>query len=211
MRWIGRKPRVRRQRGTGRFGTTAAILAAVMVLSTIWLAERALREEVPVARVIVLHAFSGLDDTLNDGLIPAFKEEWKARTGESLFFVTEYAGSRVIADRVRGGADVYVAILASELDARRLVPDVAVPEAWTNLPHRGVLARTPVVLHVHEGNPHGVRGFEALRSRGETEPGEDLKVLRTDPRRSGLGTWALLATYGAALRETRDRDAALGR
>ena len=97
MRWIGRKPRVRRQRGTGRFGTTAAILAVVMVLSTIWLAERALREEVPVARVIVLHAFSGLDDTLNDGLIPAFKEEWKARTGESLFFVTEYAGSRVIA------------------------------------------------------------------------------------------------------------------
>ena len=191
-------------RGAGWRRPLLVGLGVATVLAAGFVAARVTTRTGSGARVIVLHAYSALDEVLSGAVLPAFADAWTARTGERLHFATTYEGSGALCDRILRGEVAEVAILASAMDAARLAPSVVPPASWEALPHRGVLARTPVVLVVREGNPAGIHDFADLAA-------QDLAVIRPDPRTSGLGAWSILAVYGAGRRASLSHKEALAR
>ena len=178
-------------------------LACVVLLVLVWALTGGDDDKAPPGQVITLYAYTGLDEVLSDGLIATFQGRWEEQTGERLTIDRKFGGSRGLVSEILGGAKVQVAILSSEMDANLLVPDVVRTEPWQTLPHGGVLARSPLVLHVREGNPKGVKDFESLVS-------SDAIVIRPTPQTSGLGAYALLAAYGEMWSQTGSSEEALG-
>ncbi|MGQ0550121.1 MAG: substrate-binding domain-containing protein, partial [Armatimonadota bacterium] len=123
--------------------------------------------------------------------------------GERVEFISSFASSGTITNQLIMGVPAQVGILSLELDALRLVDKrVLSGPTWRTLPHKGILNRTPFIIMVRPGNPRQIRDFETLAAT----PG--VGVVHPDPLTSGGAQWALLAEYGAALRRTKDREAA---
>lgn len=149
-------------------------------------------------RTVVVYGFSILGEVMNGGIFPAFEEEWLAQTGEDVEFISSFAGSGTITNQIILGVPAEVAILSLELDALRLVDEGRlVGETWRDLPHQGVLNRTPFIILVRPGNPRAITDFADL-----TEPG--VEIVHPDPLTSGGAQWAILAEYGSALIESGD-------
>lgn len=152
---------------------------------------------------ITVFAYSGLDSLLDDGLLKGFAAKYEQESGDRVAIRRQFAGSRELVQALLDGAPAQIAILASEIDALDLVPDLVRPEAWRTLPMHGVLARSPLVFLVRDANPLGVADFESLvRS--------DAKLVRPMPRTSGLGTYTLLAAYAEGLQTGASREVAFG-
>lgn len=153
-------------------------------------------------RTIVLYGFSILGEVMNEGIFPAFQAEWTARTGEQLELISAYSSSGTITNQIILGVPAQVAIFSLELDALRLVENRIVPgPTWHDLPHNGVVNRTPFIILTRPGNPRGITDFADL-----VQPG--VGVVHPDPLTSGGAQWAILAEYGAAIRQTGDEQAA---
>lgn len=153
------------------------------------------------AHTLVVYGFSILGEVMTEGIFPAFEAEWLARTGEPVRVIGAFAGSGIITSQITMGAPAEVAVLALELDALRLSSRGVVPEyAWRSLPHGGVVNRTPFVILVRPGNPKGIRDLDDLASPG-------VGVVHPDPLTSGGATWALVAEYGAGLRQGGTEEA----
>ncbi len=149
-------------------------------------------------RTIVFYGFSILRDVMQDEIFPTFQKQWQERSGEKLELVSSFAGSGTITNQIIMGVPAELALLSLELDAMRLADQGVVPRGgWRSLPHHGVVNRTPFIILVRRGNPHGIRGFEDLARPG-------VKVVHPDPFTSGGANWALLAEYGAGAREYPD-------
>ncbi|MBM4465664.1 MAG: hypothetical protein FJ014_08970 [Chloroflexi bacterium] len=143
----------------------------------------------PKVRTVVLYGFSIIGEMMNDAVFPAFQAEWEARTGEHVEFISAFSGSGTITNQMILGVPAEVAILSLELDALRLVDAGVLPApTWRDLPHGGVLNRTPFIILVRPGNPQGIQDFADL-----TRPG--VGVVHPDPLTSGGAQWALLAEY----------------
>ncbi len=181
---------------------TPGVVAGVVLLAagvTVWLGpRRGGFEPAKPARVVVLYCFSALDDVMQDRLLPAFREQWERERGETVEFVATFAGSAEITDRILARYPAEVAVVSSELDAHRLP---APWRSWRELPHGGVLARTPLVVVVRKDNPRAIRGFADLA-------GEGVAVLHGDPATSGAAELAILAEYVSVLRRGGDREQA---
>lgn len=146
-------------------------------------------------RTIVFYGFSILGDVMTQAIFPAFQETWQAQTGETVEFISAFAGSGTITNQLIMGVPADVALLSLELDAQRLnEAGIAPPQSWQDLPHRGVVNRTPFVILVRPGNPKNIHDFADL-----TRPG--IGVVHPDPLTSGAANWALVAEYGAAVRQ----------
>lgn len=153
-------------------------------------------------RTLVLYGFSILGEVMNEGVFPAFQAEWQRRAGEKVEFISSFASSGTVTNQMIMGVPAQVGILSLELDALRLVSRRVLREpTWRTLPHKGVLNRTPFVIIVRPGNPRQIMDFETLATPG-------VGVVHPDPLTSGGAQWALLAEYGAALRRTKDKQAA---
>lgn len=177
----------------GPFLVILAFAAAILI---------GLRFQDTAAPTVTLYAFSSFEDALEDEILPAFRRSWEEQSGEPVHFITSYAGSGTITDRIVREFPAEVAILSSEVDARRLLGSgVLNGPTWKQLPHEGVLARSPIVLMVRPGNPKQIRDLADLAR-------DDVEVLRADPRTSGAGEWSILAVYGAALLRTGDAELA---
>jgi sulfate transport system substrate-binding protein len=108
--------------------------------------------------------------------------------------VSAFAGSGTVRNQLAMGVPADVALLSLELDALELAEaGVLRPGSWKELPHGGVVNRSPIVILVREGNPLGIRGFADLARPG-------VSVVHPDPLTSGAANWALLAEYGAGTR-----------
>jgi sulfate transport system substrate-binding protein len=174
-----------------------AILVALFLAFMVWQGGRMRREGGP--RTVTIYCFSAMEEAMTEGILPAFQEFWSGKTGERVEFITTFAGSGTIIDRIIRRFPAEVAVLSSEIDAYRLVRTGVLPgPVWTSLPRRGVFARSPMVIRVREGNPKGIAGFEDLVRN-------DIAVLHADPANSGAGEWALLTVYGSSALETGDR------
>jgi ABC-type sulfate transport system substrate-binding protein len=184
-------------RGARRFAVGAAV-GAIIVLVVAWMVSTEQWSASEKPRVVVLYGFSTLEGAVRDGIVPAFRELWLERHGEHIEFVTTFAASGEIIDRLIARYPAEVAIVPSELDAHRL----PVPwRSWRQLRHSGIIARTPVVIVVRQGNPRGIREWSDLAREG-------IEVVHPDPATSGLGLLALLAECGPPLvenDETRTR------
>jgi sulfate/thiosulfate transport system substrate-binding protein len=159
-------------------------------------------------RTIMVYGFSILGEMMNDEVFPAFQERWERQTGERIEFISSFAASGTVTNQIILGVPAEVAILSLELDALRLVErGVLERPSWRELPHSGVLNRTPFIILVRQGNPRQITGFASL-----AEPG--IGVVHPDPLTSGGAQWAILAEYGSALRmtgsETQAHDQLLG-
>jgi sulfate/thiosulfate transport system substrate-binding protein len=142
-------------------------------------------------RTIIVYGFSILGEMMNEAVFPAFSTEWEARTGDPVDFIAAFAGSGTITNQAILGVPAEVIILSLELDAWRLVENGVLPgPTWLDLPHKGVLNRTPFIILVRPGNPKAISGFADL-----TKPG--IGVVHPDPLTSGGAQWALLAEYGS--------------
>jgi len=152
----------------------------------------------PRRRTIVVYGFSILGEVMNEGIFPAFRDEWAAKTGEDVEFISSFSGSGTITNQIVFGVPAEVAILSLELDALRLVREEVVPApVWRSLPNGGILNRTPFIILVRPGNPKGIRGFDDLGREG-------IGVVHPDPLTSGGAQWAILAEYGSAIFEHED-------
>ena len=154
------------------------------------------------ARTVVVYGFSILGEVMNEGIFPAFQAEWEAKTGERVEFISAFAGSGTITNQIIMGVPAEIAILSLELDANRLVAEGTLPgPTWRELPYGGVVNRTPFIIQVRPSNPLSITDFADL-----TQP--DVGIVHPDPLTSGGAQWAILAEYGAALRQSGDQTAA---
>ncbi|MFC5401571.1 sulfate ABC transporter substrate-binding protein [Cohnella soli] len=153
---------------------------------------------------LVIGAYSVAKDALQE-IMPAFKAEWKKRTGQTVAFQESYEASGTQARAIIGGFEADVTMLALEGDMRKLVKAGLVDKGWTNNAYMGMVTQSIVVLGTRAGNPLGIRDFEDL-----TKPG--VKVLYPNPKTSGGAQWDINAIYGAGLkkseRETGAKDPA---
>lgn len=162
-------------------------LALVIFTAWPWLVPSA---AAPV-RTLVVYGFSILGEALEGGIFPAFQREWRSKTGQQVEFVSSFAGSGTITNQVILGVPAEVAILSLELDAFRLEDaGVLAGPTWQDLPHGGVLNRTPFIILVRPGNPLGVTDFADLAR-------QEVGIVHPDPLTSGGAQWAILAEYGS--------------
>ena len=149
----------------------------------------------PPPQTIVFYGFSILGEVMNQGIFPAFQKEWQARTGQRVEFVSSFAGSGTVRNQLIMGVPAQLALLSLELDAQELArAQVIAPWSWRELPAQGVVNRTPFVILVREGNPLGIQDFSDLARPG-------VRVVHPDPLTSGGANWAIVAEYGAGVRE----------
>ena len=179
--------------GPGSLGRTrsafAALLCAGLLLWALWPA--LFRRSSAAPRTIVFYGFSILGEAMNDGIFPAFRSRWKDTTGETVEFAASFAGSGTITNQVLLGVPADLALVALDLDARRIAAGGRTrEESWRELPHGGVVNRTPFVILVRTGNPKGIHGFEDLARPG-------VRIVHPDPLTSGGALWAIVAEYGA--------------
>jgi sulfate/thiosulfate transport system substrate-binding protein len=145
-------------------------------------------------RTIIFYGFSILGDVMNGAIFPAFEKEWEQKTGQKLEIISSFAASGTVTNQLILGVPAEIALLSLELDAQRLATSGLVPaDGWRQLPHSGVLNRTPFIIVVREGNPKGIAGFSDLGNPG-------VQVVHPDPLTSGGANWAIVAEYGAGSR-----------
>jgi sulfate transport system substrate-binding protein len=132
---------------------------------------------------------------MSKAIFPAFQQEWQQRTGQRVEFVSSFAGSGTVRNQLIMGVPAHLALLSLELDAQQLADAHLIPkDSWREFPYHGVLNRTPFVILVRPGNPQSIRDFSDL-----TRPG--VKVVHPDPLTSGGANWAIMAEYGAGMRQ----------
>jgi sulfate transport system substrate-binding protein len=145
-------------------------------------------------RTIVFYGFSILEDTINRGIFPAFRENWLSEGGAPVELISSFAGSGTVTNQVILGVPAELVLLSLESDADRLAKaGVVADRSWRALPHAGVVNRTPFVILVRPGNPKGIRDFADLARPG-------VRVVHPDPMTSGGAAWAIVAEYGAGAR-----------
>jgi sulfate transport system substrate-binding protein len=145
---------------------------------------------------IVFYGFSILGEAMNAGIFPAFQAKWQGEGHGPVTFTSSFAGSGTITNQIILGAPAQLALLSLESDADRLADAKVVPDgSWKQLPHAGVVNRTPFVIFVRPKNPLGIRDFADLTRKG-------VRIVHPDPLTSGGANWAIVAEYGAGLRES---------
>ena len=133
---------------------------------------------------------------MRDAILPAFRKRWQRDHNEKVEFVTTYAGSGEITKRIIKKYPAQIAIVTSELDAYELPTPW---RSWTKLPREGILASTPMVIVVREGNPKQIGDFDDLARPG-------IQIVTGDPVTSGGANLAILAEYESARRQTGRPD-----
>ncbi|UCD39210.1 MAG: substrate-binding domain-containing protein [Fidelibacterota bacterium] len=177
------------------------LIGAAVLGLIIWLGRGVVRPSQP--QTILLYCFTGMQEVMERGIFPAFRDYWEDQNGVEMEFIPTFAGSGSIVDKVIARVPADVVILASEMDGHRLATKaLTTVAAWKQLPNMGICCRTALVILARDSDYVDIRGFEDL-----SEPGLD--VILSHPRTSGIGEWSLLAIYGSALGRGYDHSGAL--
>lgn len=174
--------------GTGRFWAVGALM--LLGLSTaLWAAAPGRDRNVDT---LTIGAYSVIREALQEGVLPAFRQHWKERTGRDVRFEESYSASGAQARAIASGFDADVALLSLEGDVDLLVKAGVVAKTWNQNPQKGMISRSLVVIGVRDGNPHAIADWSDL-----TKP--EVSVLYPDPKTSGGARWNINAIYGAGL------------
>jgi sulfate transport system substrate-binding protein len=139
---------------------------------------------------LVLYGTSLLDGSFTGGVFPAFHDSWKAGSGKEVEFIGRFGSLGKILGEIDRGAPADLVVLSADwsvMESRGLALD------HEGLPHGGVIGRTPIILVVRPGNPHGIQDFA-----GMARPG--VKIIQPDTSTSGSAYWAVFAEFGAGFR-----------
>jgi sulfate/thiosulfate-binding protein len=144
-------------------------------------------------RTLTLAAYSSVQDVYALAILPAFRAQWRARTGEDVRFVDSYKASGAQSRAILAGFEADIAALALEPDLDILASEGLLHHDWKSAPHRGIVTRSLVVVGVHAGNPKRIHDWNDLARR-------DVELLMPDVRTSGGAMWYVLAILGAGHR-----------
>ena len=177
------------------------VIASIAIFLVMWF----IRDEVPLKapRTITLYSFTAMETVMEQALIPAFQDYWMDTQQDRVEFINTFAGAGVITRQIMTQFPAEVAILSSELDARRLVSEGIINAAsWQELQSRQKFCRTPIVLFVRDDLPIEINSFDGIDFEG-------LNVVIPDPLISGEGQMTSLALFGSRLRQGDSEEAAL--
>ena len=138
----------------------------------------------PNADLLKIGAYSVVREVVHDGLLPAFANEWKQRTGRAVTFDESYNASGAQARAIVSGFDADIAILSHEGDMELLVKAGRVKSTWKDGPTKGVVSHSLVVIGHRPGNPKSIADWADLAKPG-------VGVLYPDPKTSGGGAGTL--------------------
>jgi sulfate transport system substrate-binding protein len=140
---------------------------------------------------LTVYGFSIMKESLEKAIFPGFAAKWQREHGQEVKFVSSFAGSETVVNQILQGVGADIAILSIERDATRLKQGGAVTSDWRRqLPHAGIVNKTPFVILVRKGNPKGIHDFADLAKPG-------VKLIHPDPVSSGGAQWSILAIYGS--------------
>ena len=127
-------------------------------------------------------------------IIPEFRKEWKARTGQEVIFKESYgasgAQSRAIIDGLQ--ADILAQNLQSNVT--QLVDRNLVSPNWDKrLPNKAIPATSVMVIVTRPGNPKNIKTWKDLTRN-------NVNVVLINPKTSGNARWGILAGYGPILK-----------
>jgi sulfate transport system substrate-binding protein len=190
-----------------RKGVTNSISYAVLLFALLVLTSSCLPK--PTAEQggtnITLYGFSIMKEVLEKSIYPSFAAKWQQDHGQQVRFTSSFAGSETVTNQILQGVGAEIAILSIERDADRLKQGGFVTSDWHQLPHNGIINKTPFVILVRKGNPKGIHDFSDLAKPG-------VQIIHPDPTSSGGAQWSILAIYGSELvkseKDTGDKDTA---
>jgi sulfate transport system substrate-binding protein len=133
---------------------------------------------------------------------PAFIQEWKAKTGETLTINQSHGGSSKQAGAIIGGLEADVITMNQAPDIDILVErGNLVKSDWRKaFPNDAAPYSSVTIFLVRKGNPKGIKDWSDL-----TRPG--LQVIVPNPKLTGNGRYTYLAAYGYALQKNNKDDA----
>ncbi|MCP9848493.1 sulfate ABC transporter substrate-binding protein [Cyanobium sp. Morenito 9A2] len=135
-----------------------------------------------------------------DRILPAFRADWKARTGEDLEIRTSYGGSGSQTRAIIDGLEADVAGLALGADVNKLQQAGLIEPGWEKeLPNDSVITHSTVALLTRPGNPKGIKTWQDLNRK-------DVEVVSANPRTSGGARWNFLGLWGS-ITQTGGSDA----
>lgn len=143
-------------------------------------------EKAESADRLTLGAFSVTREVFHDGLIPAFEQKWREKTGGRVKFEESYLASGALSRAIGGGFDADVAVFSLDPDVEPLVKAGLVEKSWNAGPTKGRVTRSLVVIGHRPDNPKGIYDWADL-----TRP--EVSVVYADPKTSGGARWNILA------------------
>lgn len=145
------------------------------------------------SRELLLAAYSVPKEAYENRLLPAFKQQWKQRTGQDIRIRSSYGASGAQARAIIGGFEADVTALSVEGDIDQIAKVGLITHDWRKAPDRGNVSASIVAFGVRKGNPKNIHTWEDL-----TKPG--IEVLYPNPKTSGGAMWDIIAIYGAGLK-----------
>ena len=150
---------------------------------------------------LVVGAYSVAKDALQE-IMPLFREQWKAKTGQDVRFQESYEASGTQARSIAGGFEADVAVLSMEGDMDKVANAGFMRANWKDdSDNGGMITRSIVVMGTRPGNPLGISDFDDLTR-------EDVKVLYPNPKTSGGAQWDINALYGYGLKKSEEETGA---
>ena len=126
-----------------------------------------------------------------DRILPRFKADWKARTGQDLTIRASYGPSGVQTRAIIDGIEADVATLALGGDVQKLEEAQLIQPGWQEeLPHHSIITESVMVFVPRQGNPKGVKTWSDL-----AQPG--LSMITANPKTSGGARWNFLGLWGS--------------
>ena len=178
----------------GRLRSLSSALLCVAVMAALGLGSGSgVLPADAASRELLLAVYSVPKEVYEQRLIPAFKEQWKQRTGQDLQVRTSYAASGAQARAIIGGFEADVAALSVEGDVDQIAKAGLITHDWRAVPGKGYVTASVVALGVRKGNPKGIKTWEDLAKPG-------VEVLYPNPKTSGGAMWDVIAIYGAGLK-----------
>jgi sulfate transport system substrate-binding protein len=149
----------------------------------------------------ILNASYDVARELFDAVNPAFAQQWKSQTGESVTIRQSHGGSSKQARSVADGLPADVVTFNQVTDIQLLQRLGVVGADWqTRLPNAASPYYSLPVILVREGNPKGIKDWNDLAKPG-------VKVVFPNPKTSGNGRYTYLAAYAYALDANRGDQA----
>lgn len=172
----------------------AALLASVLTLVIYngW----KVRANKTVDKIIV-YASSSHEEVISQGIIPAFKQVWKASTGEDIEIEATFGPSATRAGQIVLSAPADVVLFSNPYHVKWLKLWRIVNEETQPI----IFGYSPIVIVSRPNNAIQITSFSDLSS-------PELQLVHGDPRTSGVGEWSVLAEYCSAMLETQDPDIA---
>lgn len=123
-------------------------------------------------------------------IIPAFVEEWKAKTGQTVTIEQSYGGSGSQTRAVLDGLEADVVALALALDTGKLEDAGLIQPGWeAELPNESIVHRSVAALVMRDPSLN-IKGWSDLAR-------DDVQVITANPKTSGGARWNFLGLWGS--------------